>query len=231
MSASSSSGTVRFYPQRCPDARERAGPLFPPPPGGNSNTGQARSRASGQPATQVPSVVYEAKAFTKASRAGPAYHRRSMVRPVRYVKSNKIVAVPAAQVLRGARGPAPRLDQVLELRRATRAESDGSSISAGRGGTNAILLAACTHGELGYSKYDLAQFPPHRTITQTVQLLIRSRNMNSAISIDQTRVISNLYNNKTYVYLYKCCVLCVLDRIRTKSNTIVWIWFKLLLLY
>ena len=31
----------------CPDARERAGPVFPPPPGGG-NTGPARSRASGQ---------------------------------------------------------------------------------------------------------------------------------------------------------------------------------------
>ena len=36
---------------RCPDARERAGPVFPPPPhtcGGGGNTGPARSRASGQ---------------------------------------------------------------------------------------------------------------------------------------------------------------------------------------
>ena len=34
----------------CPDARERAGPVFPPPPlcGGGGNTGPARSRASGQ---------------------------------------------------------------------------------------------------------------------------------------------------------------------------------------
>ena len=32
----------------CPDARERAGPVFPPPPQGGGNTGPARSRASGQ---------------------------------------------------------------------------------------------------------------------------------------------------------------------------------------
>ena len=35
------------WQEGCPDARERAGPVFPPPPGGG-NTGPARSRASGQ---------------------------------------------------------------------------------------------------------------------------------------------------------------------------------------
>ena len=37
----------------CPDARERAGPVFPPPCGGGGNTGPARSRASGQAPNKI----------------------------------------------------------------------------------------------------------------------------------------------------------------------------------